>query len=337
MNKLLYVGIIIIIIVIIIIIGIIIYRKIWKKDVIGGNGDKWDEKQPIRINNEGYTCYRNASLQLLIYLPKLKTLKRVSELPKDDSLSYNFDNKVIKDCFLFNNKTSGHKNRGFYNTDQQDAAEFIRLLIFYFVNGCYRYKYDLLHLYNNLLNDNKIKFEDVVNDFQNDVKYFQYIFYKDRGANKPKELVIDYILSLEIKDGNNNINFQTHINEMNNYGKVYFSDYLLIQLNRFTAADDNTDKIIDNYNMEMTFDIKGYKFDLIGIIIQYGSLDGGHYISQIEYKNKWYECNDTIVTKIDNIADIDTKNCSASNDDKKFKLNSGYLYLYKVTNSEGKK
>jgi ubiquitin C-terminal hydrolase len=128
-----------------------------------------------------------------------------------------------------------------------------------------------------------------------------------------------YTLSEKMDGDNQWFNEKTKMKETV-YKKIMFfnlPNILIIDLKRFTNMGRKNQIFVDFplENLDLSKFIIGYKqyshiYDLYGICNHFGSALGGHYTSYIKNNNdgKWYNFNDTHVTKIDDVNNIKTSN-----------------------------
>ncbi len=82
------------------------------------------------------------------------------------------------------------------------------------------------------------------------------------------------------------------------------SEFVIIALKRF---DNNRRKLGQDITVEPIINFAPYmanptlptpNYELIGSIVQMGSLSGGHYVAYVKSNGSWYLCNDEVVKKI---------------------------------------
>ena len=57
------------------------------------------------------------------------------------------------------------------------------------------------------------------------------------------------------------------------------------------------------------YKVNNYVYDLYGICNHRGGVQGGHYYSYVKNANgKWYKFNDTLVSEVTNLGDLQTPN-----------------------------
>jgi ubiquitin carboxyl-terminal hydrolase 8 len=88
---------------------------------------------------------------------------------------------------------------------------------------------------------------------------------------------------------------------------------LIIDIKRFSSRIMKLQQLlnfpIDNLNLSkyvIGYNPNEYIYDLFGICNHSGGVGGGHYTSFVKNENDWYLCNDTQVTKIDDLNKIIT-------------------------------
>jgi ubiquitin carboxyl-terminal hydrolase 8 len=157
--------------------------------------------------------------------------------------------------------------------------------------------------------------------------YSQMITYTICPSCEFKSHTIDpfLILQLQINNNTNNLidaidtyvshtlddNNKWKCDSCNNYVNATInikltktSDVLIIQLKKFNNLNKFIEypEILDISKYSMNYNNKGNKYNLIGMCIHNGGLNGGHYyaICKNILDNKWRIYNDTNVSEIDN-------------------------------------
>ena len=95
-----------------------------------------------------------------------------------------------------------------------------------------------------------------------------------------------------------------------------FPNILILTLKRFSNIVRKNQEYIDYplVDLDLSSFVKGYdntkyKYDLYGICNHTGGVQGGHYYSYVKNANgKWYKFNDTLVSEVTNLGDLQTPN-----------------------------
>lgn len=304
------------------------------------------------LKNIGNTCYLNSTLQCLFHLPHLKLNKIKKEYKKnllnDKSLlnqwiilqnsiynNNNYNNNInpINFVRLFIKKCN-ENNLYFDSFDQNDASEFIYLLI------------DLLH--KSLKKEILIEIEgDAITDydklklkcyeswrdfFKNDYSYIVETFYSESitftscnqcdniNINHEPMMIIPLIYKNSliesfdeyIKKYKLDLNNSWKCDNCNKIDTPYqkkifwdFSSVLILELKQYTSHNKIDKKInydmilnLDKYIIQKSKSLMNYK--LSGLIIHNGNSNFGHYYSLCyNYNdNNWYRYNDENVCQI---------------------------------------
>lgn len=283
------------------------------------------------LNNIGNTCYLNSAMQLVINCTVLSKV----------ILTHNFDNKALNiyKSFLIDYKKNkvvnpiiiknlvGNKIKKFLNNNQHDAHEFLIYLIEILEEG----------FKNEYKNDDKminnIKLNSLVSTiFDTTVSS---IIYSEETNEKTKNRVGEKILSIPIPNTpnpslNDCLNLFSEIEKLegdskwksekenklvNAYKRLYLKSlpkYLIIQLKRFSFFSFSN-KNNKDINVPINLNINESKYSLRGIIYHSGNVNGGHYVSVINLKNKWYLCDDSSISELNDISKY---------------LTRGYIFLF---------
>jgi len=283
--------------------------------------------------NMGNTCFLNSALQLLVSCNVLTKY----------ILNNNFKSSFIQiykrflNNYMNNDRFSpseliqkiNEKNDFFKDGKQHDSHEFLIILI------------DILEEEFNL--EYKSSGKKIVGIELN--KLFNTIFgtklasiiicdeTNEKSKSKSKERILSLPIPKKIK-----LNLQVcmkhflEVEELTDDNKWYseknnkkydalkqlyiksYPKYLIIHLKRF-SYHDNSGSSKNNSEVEMNqcMKLKNNNYSLRAIIIHSGSTNGGHYISIVNKNNQWYLCNDSNITKIQNIDKY---------------INIGYIYLF---------
>ena len=273
------------------------------------------------INNIGNTCYMNAGLQLIFnctILTKffLNNNFKSNILNSYKYLLYQYDENRLDPNIIKNIKRK--KNKNFNNNDQNDSHEFLITLI------------DLLdeELKKEFKNTNKkilnIKYTNLLDILFNNriISNIESIKTDESSKNTSYERII----SLSLKDNiyesiedfqksellknqwfSENEKKKIDLNKYLNINK--YSKYLIFHLKRLINTNLKSNKNVQFYKI---IEFESTKYDLRSIVIHIGSGNSGHYVAVIKRNNKWYLCDDNVISNVN----VDNY------------LNNGYIYLY---------
>ena len=282
------------------------------------------------LNNLGNTCYLNSALQILVNCTVLSKVI-LSQTFRSDKLN-------IYKKFLLNYRNSsdaispneikllvGEKNNKFLNFQQHDSHEFLIHLLEIIDDEI---KKEFGESNKKILN---IKISDLLNIlFDNNIVS---IIYSDETNEKSKSKISEKLISLpldkncskisdcinkfeeiEILKNNNrwlSVKEKKYVNAYKRLIIKKYAKYVIFHMKRF-SYDISSSKNSKEIEFNEYINLNNKKYELRGIIIHMGSTEGGHYISIVK-KNKWYLCNDSSFSELNNINDY---------------LNNGYIYLY---------
>jgi ubiquitin C-terminal hydrolase len=283
------------------------------------------------FNNMGNTCYMNAALQIIINStvltkiiltntfssPKLNIYKKFLQSYRNGQ---SFGPAEIKHMV-------GLKDNKFMDMSQHDSHEFlINLMEILDDELKNEYKDNPISILNIPLNNLMSTIFDTT---------VSSIIYSEETDEKSKTNIGEKILSLPIPKKedvslDDCLEYYTQIEKLTGdsqwrsnkedklvdaYKRLYLKSlpkYLLIQLKRFTFFS-SSNKNNTSIDIPINLDIRNNSYQLRGIIYHMGSANGGHYVAIIYHKNEWYLCDDSNISKI--------------NDINKY-LDKGYTYLY---------
>lgn len=290
-----------------------------------------DQSNICGLNNIGNTCFMNSALQMLVNCTVLSKFILNNEFK---SLKLNCYKKFLADYFSNNVITPltvknmvSENNSLFSGFQQQDAHEFL-ISIIDIIQEEFKKEYkdssqEILGIKNN-------KLVDVILDTN-----ITSIIYCEETSDKSKTKIGEKVLSLPIPRKKNIslddcIEKFTEIEKLsgdsqwlndkdNNYYDAYkrlyiksYPKYLIIHLKRFDYTY-GANKISNPIRMNEKIILKNDTYRLRSIVFHMGNVGGGHYINILNKNNKWYVCNDSSVSEINNVNKY---------------LYNGYIYLY---------
>lgn len=308
------------------------------------------------IVNLGNTCFMNSILQILFNIePLTNTLLDISSDNQiiqqyQKILKYwktNNSNKVVK---LKNFCETIFENTHFYRHQQQDAHEFLYLLLDIIHENI---KQDvIINSVNKSNNKQALICEETWKNFcKNNFSVVIPTFYgqirteiKCNCSHKSimREQICGITLEVQARTMTNALDQYFNNSIISDYKcekcktvqdiqqkKVIeiLPEYMIIQLNRFMGLNHKNNSIfgfssyinINDY-IEPEFIDDGIKYELCGIICHYGSMHSGHYNVYLKHCNKkWYYADDEIIQEMTGIDEDIIRNI--------------YLLIYKRVNN----
>jgi len=301
---------------------------------------KGNEKHYVGLKNVGFTCFINAMLQQLFMIPVFRhTILNISSSEIDsqgDDVVYNlqqiFKNLLLSDqeCYMpdhFYKSFKWSDGNPINVNEQHDTDEFFNILI------------DKLEIelkeskYKNLLRDIMgIELESKIESLEKDKPYNSKkdestlkLLLEIKGYRRLEDALNNFFKA-EILEGDDKMfcyEYDTKLRIEKQYKIKTAAQILMIQLKRFdfNKRENKRDKITDFCSFPMELDIgswtlnedKNQVYELVGIFIHKGTVDGGHYYTIIKEKNKdsrnhnkWFKFDDANVDSFnpDSIPDI---------------------------------
>ena len=316
------------------------------KDIGNENGAKAASGY-VGLKNLGCTCYINSLLQQLYMMPDLR--KQILDLQAGELEKVNCDRVIINLQRIFANLRHSHTeyfvpndfcndfkdaNKHSINVlTQQDVDEFFNLLTEKIEN-----ELTILNA-NQIIKENleiTIKYEytslEAELEFSSEILEPHLCLPLSIKDNKTIQEAIDFFVKEEILEGENKYLCSKNNTLIRASKKCYFEKLpstMILNLKRF-EFNKNTGykKKLNDYcefPLSLNFykwtkdaakqiiaeNLQEYDYDLVGVLIHQGTVDGGHYFSFIKERepdspnyNKWFEFNDTRVRPFD-ISELD--------------------------------
>ena len=289
-------------------------------------------------NINGVTCYLNSTLQILFLCKKFNNEVLLLDRTKyKDNLNYStimayksilnkLDNKYqILKLTIFVNKFIK-----IFGRRQQDAHEF---LIYFLERITDEIKFkitkeDIEHLLYNIKYNDKIvnQIQDIYRDGYSIIdKYFNGLITKNITCSNCNHNINKIEIFKGLEFAVNQIDNLTNAIEnyfepetlqdykcenckettcIKKYNLLTTPKYLFIYFKKYTnrLLKINKNVKFDKYISFLPYFMKNTKknnfYKLKGVVNHSGHINGGHYTSNVEINKKWYNCNDTLVSEI---------------------------------------
>ena len=291
-----------------------------------------DQSNICGLNNIGNTCFMNSALQLIINCTVLTKFILNSNF---NNVKLNCYKQFLKDYYSNGvitpntiKKMVSLENNIFSGYNQQDAHEFLITLLNIIHDEL---KIEYKKNPDNILGISINKLVDVIFDTN-----ITSIIYCDDINEKSKTKIGEKILSLAIPENQREITLDNCINKFSEieklsgdskwhndkdnkyydaYKRLYiktYPKYLIIHLKRFDFRN-GARKINSSIKMNYNIKLKNDNYTLRSFVFHMGGVGGGHYINIINKNNNWHLCNDSSISKINNIDNY---------------IDQGYIYIY---------
>lgn len=289
-------------------------------------------------NINGVTCYLNSTLQILFLCDKFNNeVIELDRTKYKDNLNYStiiayksilnkLDNKYqILKLTVFVNKF-----QKIFGRRQQDAHEFLIYFLETITNEI-KFKITNDDIKNQLLNmdyDNNIidKIQNIYHDGYSIIdKYFNGLISKNITCNNCKNSLNKIEIFKGLEFGVNQIDNLNHAIEnyfepetitdyrcekcnqkscVKKYNLLTTPKYLFIYFKKYTnrLLKINKNITFEKYISFLPYFVNNTKkknfYKLKGVVNHSGNLHGGHYTSNVEMNEEWYQCDDTRINKI---------------------------------------
>lgn len=281
------------------------------------------------FNNMGNTCYLNAGLQMIVqnvelckliltYSQQSQILNKISTIILD---YYNGESTSITPSEI--KRMVEKEQKIFYGYGQQDSTEFVICLLNIIDDEIKKIDSNSKRIENifgikmNIII--KCKHNECLHPYNNEEHNNFLMLDIDQTCSTLDDLYRKF-KSSEILDSENQF-FCEKCNQKRNASKrnqiIEWPNYLIVWLKRFKQTNRNIIKQPQPININILW---RHGMILVGAIIHYGNLNGGHYVyvgRQLD--NKWYMFNDAYTNEIKNENELIGI------------LNNAYMLSYKKT------
>lgn len=246
--------------------------------------------------NQGCTCYLNSVIQQIFYTPDVQNI--LFTYLKDDRDISALQYLMLKLAFGSDQDVTTKNFTKHYKFQDEDIDP--------------HYQCDANEFFGDIASKLYMEFKDARDIFQFNIKIESrnaktdellfttddMQFYLNLDLNGPKNVEE----SLEKLKERNQIPFTYNDEEIMIYRTRTIETlprYLVVHVQRFRIDQHGRSHIITSkYDFNEKLSINGHDFELCGVIVHTGSLDGGHYYSYRLVDGQWYKFNDSSVTDV---------------------------------------
>jgi ubiquitin C-terminal hydrolase len=259
------------------------------------------------FNNMGNTCYLNAGLQMIILnLDLCNLVLKYSQ----QSIILNKIAIIISEYYNSSNHSSitpleikkivEQRQNIFYGCEQQDSFEFIICLLNIIDEEIKKITNtnEIENIFGIKLNVRiKCKYNTCLN-ISNTTEISNFLILDiDQDCSTLDDLYRKF-KSSEILCSDNQY-FCKECNTKRNASKrnqvINWPNYLFINLKRFKQNGNSVTKQNQHINIDISW---RHEMNLIGAVIHYGNINGGHYVYVGKISNNWYLFNDNNISEI---------------------------------------
>lgn len=249
------------------------------------------------LQNLGNTCYLNAGIQLILHNTDLCKIiiknSNISDKLFRIAMFIQTQNKIPDDI----KNLVEEENTIFRGYQQQDSTEFILTLLNIIDTEFKKINYTIKNIIGVQINSRiKCKIRTCLSIYNTrEISNF-LLFDIDNSINTLDDAYIKFRSHEKLE--NDNMFYCDKCKEKRIASKrneiISLPKNLYIWLKRFTHNGQKNNQFI-----EIPFTWNNMK--LYGAIIHYGNINGGHYIYIGNYNDKWYKCDDNLISEISTI------------------------------------
>jgi len=288
---------------------------------------------PQGLQNFGNSCYFNSAMQILLQIPifgdQLITNNPTLNTFKQFYVNYHSNNN-LNSSFLRDVYIASCMERKYPLGTQQDSCEVVQLFLDKIIDFMAEKKKDVRVLMNQLIRcegnncNNKYK---ICDDQQECLLISQALIERNEQSIGFKDFLESALEPKNCPD----YNYECSCNNQKLFIQTVLTDlptYLVIKVGRgdnFLRKINKKLTIANNFTLSTPVSLKdvcesgdskkiNHNYSLTGIIVHYGnSLNSGHYVAFIKKNGKWFLCNDSSITQLDNfnhnISEIENNSC----------------------------
>jgi len=277
------------------------------------------------FNNMGNTCYLNAGLQMIIQNIDLCNLvlkysQQSIILNKIGNVMLEYHNSQNNITPIEIKKIVEERQKIFYGYEQQDSFEFIICLLNIIEEEIKKIDINSNGIENIFgINMNvriKCKYNTCL-QISNTKEINNFLLLDiDQDSSTLDDLYRKFKSSEMLFDDNEYFCEKCNCKRIasKRYQVISWPNYLLINLKRFKQNGNNLTK--ENKHIDINVSWR-HDMELIGAVIHYGNINGGHYVYVGKHLNNWFLFNDNSVSEIKSENELNNI------------LNFAYLLAYK--------
>ena len=260
------------------------------------------------LDNKGNTCYLNSALQILMQNKDLVNFFINTQFEDKNLITFKkfvteYHNNDSNNLNLIQVKNIvGKKQQIFCGFQQNDSTEYILLLLDILDEAIKKeYKNDIIDqifsLSINQIVKCKLKKCNNISITKHTHKFLKFDIPEDDNNLTLDKCYNYYKRSEKLQDDNRWYCDKCKKKRIASKKTVInkWSKNLLIHLKRFKQRGS---RYIKNNQLIDIPNIWKEQYHLKGMVIHSGSLNGGHYVSVVNYNDKWILCNDSSIKKI---------------------------------------